>query len=49
MTTKTINLNLPSIPIDGGLSNYLTQIKKFPILGPGEEYMLAKRWKKGEI
>ena len=46
MTTKTINLNLPSISIDGGLSNYLTQIKKFPMLGPEEEYMLAKRWKK---
>jgi len=46
MTTKTIKLNLPSIAIDGGLSNYLTQIKKFPILSPEEEYMLAKRWKK---
>ena len=46
MTTKTINLNLPSISIDGGLSNYLTQIKKFPMLSPEEEYMLAKRWKK---
>ena len=46
MTTKTINMNLPSISLDGGLSNYLTQIKKFPILSPEEEYMLAKRWKK---
>ena len=46
MTTKTIRLNLPSIAIDGGLANYLTQIKKFPILNPEEEYMLAKRWKK---
>ena len=46
MTTKTINLNLPSIHIDGGLSNYLTQIKKFPMLSAEEEYMLAKRWKK---
>ncbi len=46
MTTKTINLNLPTIAIDGGLSNYLTQIKKFPMLSPEEEYMLAKRWKK---
>ena len=46
MTTKTIRLNLPSIAIDGGLVNYLTQIKKFPILNPEEEYMLAKRWKK---
>ena len=46
MTTKTINLNLPTIAIDGGLSVYLTQIKKFPMLSPEEEYMLAKRWKK---
>ena len=46
MTTKTIKLNLPSIAIDAGLSNYLAQIKKFPILSPEEEYMLAKRWKK---
>ena len=46
MTTKTINLNLPSIAIDVGLAGYLTQIKKFPILDPEEEYMLAKRWKK---
>jgi len=37
---------VPSIAIDGGLANYLTQIKKFPILNPEEEYMLAKRWKK---
>ena len=46
MTTKTINWNLPSIAVDGGLSNYLAQIKKFPMLSPEEEYMLAKRWKK---
>ena len=46
MTTKTINLSLPAITADGGLSNYLTQIKKFPLLNPEEEYMLAKRWKK---
>ena len=46
MTTKTINSNLPAISIDGGLSNYLIEIKKFPLLDPEEEYMLAKRWKK---
>jgi len=46
MTTKTINLNLPSVAVDGGLSNYLLQIKKFPMLSSEEEYMLAKRWKK---
>ena len=46
MVTKTTKLNLPSISLDGGLSNYLAEIKKFPILSPEEEYMLAKRWKK---
>ena len=46
MTTKTVNLNLPSLAVDVGISNYLTQIKKFPMLSPEEEYMLGKRWKK---
>ena len=38
---------LPSIPAMGGeagLNRYLAEIKKFPILAPEEEYMLAKRW-----
>ena len=38
---------LPSIPAGGGeagLNRYLAEIKKFPILAPEEEYMLAKRW-----
>jgi len=45
MNTKTIKQNLPSIDLEGGLSNYLTQIKKFPMLSAKEEYMLAKSWK----
>ena len=45
MTAKTINTNLPSIGLEGSLSSYLTQIKKFPILSAEEEYMLAKSWK----
>jgi len=45
MTTKTIYTKLPSISLDGNLSSYLTQIKKFPILDAKEEYMLAKSWK----
>jgi len=45
MNTKTINTNLPAIGYEGSLSNYLTQIKKFPILSAEEEYMLAKSWK----
>ncbi len=36
--------NFPS-PSTGGLSVYLAQIKKFPMLDAEEEYMLAKNWK----
>jgi len=36
--------NLPA-PSVGGLSVYLSQIKKFPMLDAEEEYMLAKNWK----
>jgi RNA polymerase sigma-32 factor len=30
---------------EGGLSRYLTDIRKFPMLSKDEEFMLAKRWK----
>jgi len=43
-TDKTKITNLPS-PSVGGLSLYLAQIKKFPMLDAEEEYMLAKSWK----
>jgi RNA polymerase sigma-32 factor len=39
--------NIATIPATGGepgLNRYLAEIKKFPILSPEEEYMLAKRW-----
>ena len=36
--------NLPAPPPEGGLNRYLQQIRKFPLLEPEEEYMLAKRW-----
>ena len=42
-TTK--NYNLPILSNEGGLSAYLAQIKKFPMLDAEEEYMLAKNWK----
>ena len=44
MVKKTEITNLPS-PSVGGLSIYLAQIKKFPMLDAEEEYMLAKSWK----
>jgi RNA polymerase sigma-32 factor len=39
---------LPSLQSEGGLSRYLSEIRKFPLLQPEEEYMLAKRWKEHE-
>tara|TARA_A100001011_G_C14282981_1_gene832357 strand:- start:411 stop:1310 length:900 start_codon:yes stop_codon:yes gene_type:complete len=45
MSTKTEMSNLPSLTSEGGLSVYLAQIKKFPILDAEEEYMLAKNWR----
>jgi len=41
----TMNNNLPALSNEGGLSAYLAQIKKFPMLAAEEEYMLAKNWK----
>ena len=44
MSEKNQISNLP-IPSVGGLSIYLAQIKKFPMLDAEEEYMLAKNWR----
>ena len=44
MSTAT-NYNLPALSNEGGLSAYLSQIKKFPMLAAEEEYMFAKNWR----
>ena len=44
MSAKNQMSNLPS-PSGSGLSVYLAQIKKFPMLDAEEEYMLAKNWR----
>jgi RNA polymerase sigma-32 factor len=36
---------LPALSADSGLSRYLSEIRKFPLLTPEEEYMFAKRLK----
>jgi len=36
--------NLPAPSPENGLSRYLQEIRKFPMLEPDQEYMLAKRW-----
>jgi len=41
-------LSVPSISGEGNLTRYLQEIRKFPMLEPNEEYMLAKRWKEHE-
>src|SRR5260370_26549610 len=41
-------LSVPSISSEGNLTRYLQEIRKFPMLEPEQEYMLAKRWKEHE-
>jgi RNA polymerase sigma-32 factor len=36
--------NMPVLTAEGGLNRYLDEIRKFPMLEPQEEYMLAKRY-----
>jgi RNA polymerase sigma-32 factor len=36
---------LPVLSADTGLSRYLAEIRRFPMLEPEQEYMLAKRWR----
>ena len=40
--------NTPSVPVissEGNLSRYLQEIRKFPMLEPEQEFMLAKSWR----
>ncbi len=39
---------LPILSGDSGLIHYLNEIRRFPMLQPQEEYMLAKRWREHE-
>jgi RNA polymerase sigma-32 factor len=39
---------VPALSGENGLSRYLTEIRKFPLLQPEEEYMLAKAWREHE-
>ncbi|HEX8308655.1 MAG TPA: RNA polymerase sigma factor RpoH [Allosphingosinicella sp.] len=41
---KNVPATIPAMSGEAGLNRYLSEIKKFPILAPEEEYMLAKRW-----
>ncbi len=48
MDTKTNIPALAALTPESGLSRYLAEIRKFPMLEPGEEYMLAKRFQEHE-
>ena len=37
--------SMPVPTAEGGLNRYLDEIRKFPMLEPSQEYMLAKRWR----
>src|SRR5262249_32761665 len=39
------SVTLPLITAESGLSRYLDEIRRFPMLEPQQEYMLAKRWR----
>ena len=38
-------MKMPMLPDEGSLSRYLSEIRKFPMLEPDEEFMLAKAWR----
>ena len=44
MAGRNVPATIPAGGGEAGLNRYLAEIKKFPILAPEEEYMLAKRW-----
>jgi RNA polymerase sigma-32 factor len=46
--SKMSSRGLPALQGEGGLSKYLTEIRKFPLLEPEEEYMFAKAWREHE-
>lgn len=42
------NVTVPVLTAESNLSRYLADIRKFPMLTPDEEFMLAKRWQEHE-
>ena len=50
MAAATSTRNLPTVVSESNLTRYLQEIRKFPMLEPEEEYMLAKSWREhGEV
>ena len=48
MSQTTTLPALPSVAVVGNLDRYLQEIRRFPLLEPEEEYMLAKSWREHE-
>ncbi len=44
VTRKSGSTTIPALGSEDGLNRYLSEIRKFPLLAPEEEYMLAKRY-----
>ncbi len=42
--TLPARTSIPTMGGEAGLNRYLSEIRKFPLLAPEQEYMLAKRW-----
>jgi len=45
MEDEMASSTMPMISAEGGLARYLAEIRRFPMLQPQEEFMLAKRWR----
>jgi len=43
-----LTARLPTLTPEGNLQRYLDEIRRFPMLEPEEEYMLAKRWREDD-
>jgi RNA polymerase sigma-32 factor len=39
-----LKMSIPALGSEAGLNRYLSEIRKFPLLAPEQEYMLARRW-----
>jgi RNA polymerase sigma-32 factor len=48
MPASNLPATIPALGPDASLNRYLSEIRKFPLLQPEEEYMLAKRWQEHE-
>lgn len=46
--TKNVPATIPALGGDASLNRYLAEIKKYPVLSPEQEYMLAKRYQQHE-